>query len=212
MNVKGTAIRSRLEFIRGGSGPAALEATLASLPPEDRRALEVALPTSWIPVELVDQLDLEIVRQSGGIGVAREYGAFSARRNLSRVYRLFVDQAGGDPQALLEGLTTLHASFYDQGAMSTVGPEPGRCRVELDFAGHAARFRCQVSLGFVEEALHMLNVAELSVREESCQVRGALRCGFAVRWNPAAVQRARPAVPLDPVERATAHAGFVIPA
>jgi hypothetical protein len=183
VNIKGTAVRARLEFIRGGSGAAGLEATLAALPPEDRRALEVALPTSWIPVELVDRLDVEIAREGGGIAVAREYGGFSARRNLSRVYRLCVDQAGGDPQALLQGLATLHSSFYDEGRMQAVDSEPGCCRVEIDFAGQASRFRCQVALGFTEEALRMLNVRALQVREESCQMRGAPRCGFAVRWR-----------------------------
>jgi hypothetical protein len=189
VHIKGTAIRSRLEFVKAGAGPAGLESTLAALPAEDRHILEVALPTSWIPIEVVDRLDLEIARQSGGIDVAREYGAFSARRNLSRVYKLFIDQAQGDPLSLLEGLASLHSSFYDKGGMRVEDPQTGCCRVQLDFVGAAARFRCQVSRGFLEEALRMLNVGGLQVREESCQVWGAHRCSLAFQWSPVAEPR-----------------------
>lgn len=189
MNVKGTAIRSRLDFLRETCGPEGLEKVLAALPAEDRRALEGALPTSWIPVELVDRLDLEIVRQGGGLHPAREYGAFSARRNLTRVYKVFLDQAAGDPQLLLQSLVPLHASFYDEGSMCLQDAERGSCGIELDFAGRAARFRCQVSLGFVEQALRMLDVRDLQIQETGCQTRGSARCAFSVRWSPDATLR-----------------------
>lgn len=197
MNVKGTAIRSRLEFLRESAGADVLERVLEGLPGDDRRTLEKALPTSWIPVELVDRLDLEIVRRGGGLHLAREYGAFSARRNLTRVYRVFLDQAAGDPQLLLESLVPLHSSFYDEGGMQVRDPERGACRIEIDFAGSVARFRCQVALGFVEEALRMLDVQDLHVQETACQTRGAARCAFAVRWKPDTT--IRPAVRADGV-------------
>lgn len=189
VNVKGTAVRSRLEFLRETLGPDGLKALLAVFPEEQRWALAAALPASWVPVELVDRLDLEVVRRGGGLQLAREYGAFSARRNLTNVYQAFLDQAAGDPQQLLENLASLHRSFYDEGGMRLRDQQRGSCRIELDFAGRAARFRCQVSLGFVEEALRMIDAEVLQLQEAGCQTRGEARCAFAVRWNPDATMR-----------------------
>jgi len=193
VNIKGTAIRSRLEFLRETFGPDGLRTILATFPEEDRWALAAALPNSWIPVELLDRLDLEIVRQGGGLQLARDCGAFSARRNLTGVYEDYLDRAANDPQRLVENLAALHQSFYDEGGMRVRDQERGSCRIELDFAGRAARFRCQVSLGFVEEALRMIDAQDLHVEEAGCQTWGASQCAFVVRWHPDATLR--PSVP-----------------
>lgn len=101
--------------------------------------------------------------------------------------------AEGDPQRLVESLAALHRGFYDAGSMRLRDQKRGSCRIEIDFAGRAARFRCQVGPGFVEEALRMIDAQNLRVQETGCQSRGAARCGFAVRWNPDATLR--PSVP-----------------
>lgn len=193
VNVKGTAVRSRLEFLRETLGLDGLQAVLEAFPEEERWALAAALPSAWVPVELLDRLDLEIVRHGGGLQLASEYGAFSARRHLTNVYEAFFDQAEGEPRRLVEGLAALHRSFYDEGGMRVRDQKRGSCRIELDFAGRAARFRCQVSRGFVEEALRMIEAQDLRVQETGCQTRGDAHCAFAVRWNPDATMR--PSVP-----------------
>lgn len=185
MRVKGTSIRSRLEFLQQRYGDEAGESVLAGLDADDRAAVEKTLAASWVPFALLNRLDAAIVGGPGGQDqqVARDIGVFSAERNLSTVYRMFVDQAGGDPAALLEGLATLHSNFYDWGAMRVVRLGPGECRVEVDYEGAASRTNCLTAVGFYSEALRRLGVEDAAVRETSCQAEGAELCTYEVRWR-----------------------------
>lgn len=187
VKVKGTSIRSRLEFLQQRWGEEARDGVLAGLDAVDRAAVENTLAASWVPFALLNRLDAAIVSGPGGgdLQVARDIGAYSAERNLSTVYRMFVDQARGDPAALLENLATLHGSFYDWGSMRAIRLGRGECRVEVEYAGAASRTNCLTAVGFYTEALRRLGVEEAEVRETECQAEGGTLCAYDVRWRAA---------------------------
>ena len=64
--VKGSVLRSRLDFVRDQGGEDALARVLESLSPEDQKALHNVIPVAWLPFEIGKRLDDAIVRVLGG--------------------------------------------------------------------------------------------------------------------------------------------------
>jgi hypothetical protein len=187
VRVKGTLLKTRLDFVIERFGPDAPETVLSRLGDEDRQIARAALSGSWVPFTLLDRIDETIVRElgSGDLSLCREIGAFSARRNLATVYSMFVDQAQGDPQRLMEGLSSLHSTFYDWGGMRAVAAGTGLCQVEVDYGSGATRANCLTAVGFYAEALTRLGVRGAQVTEKACQASGAPVCVFEVAWSAA---------------------------
>jgi hypothetical protein len=185
MRVKGTMLRSRLDFVRERFGPEAPRAVLGALSEEERRLVQSALPASWLPFSLVNHLDDEIVRRygDGNAEMCRDMGAFAAHRSLATVYRVFVEQAGGDPHRLMEGMSRLHSTFYDWGTMRASRAGERLCRVESDYKGRATRANCLSSVGFYGEALRQLAVRGAQVLERACQASGSPLCVYEVAWE-----------------------------
>lgn len=185
MKVKGTTLRSRLDFLRERFGEDSVATVLDGLDPEHRRAVESALPGSWLDSSIIDRLDREIIDRFGGgrDKLAREFGAFSARKNLTTLYKIFIEQAQGDPHELFENLANLHRNFYDAGSMSVARLDERSSSVEVDYEGAATRPNCLTALGFYSTALELIGVEQASVEERACQVDGAKLCRFEIRWG-----------------------------
>lgn len=189
MNVKASLIRTRLDYLAQRFGSAAPGRLLHHLTAVDRVACERALPVSWVPFALIMRVDHAILAlfHAGRLEGAVDIGAFSARRNLTTLYRIFVEQAGRDPQRLLEALAQLHGTFYDWGTSRVVRVAPGLARMEADYCGAAERINCQTARGFYSEALRVIDVPGVRARETACQVDGAPQCLVELHWSvPAA--------------------------
>jgi hypothetical protein len=185
MRVKATMLRTRLDFLAERFGPEGVDTVLGALTDEERRTLHSVLPSSWLPFALLNRLDDVIVRRLGGgnVEVIQEAGAFSARRNLTSIYKVFVDQAQGDPLRLMESLCGMHATFYDWGGMKIQPLDDGGCRMETDYSAGASRTNCLSAVGFYSEALRQLQLKAVRVEEQQCQVTGAPLCVYAVSWE-----------------------------
>jgi hypothetical protein len=185
VQVKATMLRTRLDFLGERFGPDALRSVLEALPEDDRKTLHAVLPSSWVPFTLLNRLDDVIVRKLGGgqTGVIEQAGAYSALKNLTSIYKIFVDQARGDPQSLMESLSGMHATFYDWGGMRAHAVSPERCRMEMDYLGSASRTNCRSAIGFYSEALRQLHLKAVRVEETTCQADGASLCVYDVAWE-----------------------------
>ena len=185
MRVKATMLRTRLDFLAERFGAPGVDTVLGALGEEEARTLHSVLPSSWLPFSLLNRLDDVIVRKLGGghTELIREAGAFSARRNLTSIYKVFVDQAQGDPLRLMESLSGMHATFYDWGGMKIHAIDGRSCRMETDYLGGAARTNCLSAIGFYSEALRQLQLKSVRVEEQQCQVTGAPLCVYEVSWE-----------------------------
>lgn len=184
LNVKASLVRTRLAYLTQRFGSEAPERLLSVLAPEDRKACERALPASWVPFALIVRIDAAILAlfHGGRSEGAVELGAFSARRNLTTLYSLFVQQAQRDPQRLLESLAQLHGAFYDWGWSRASCVASGVARMEADYQGAATRINCGTALGFYSEALRVIDVPGVQACEMACQVDGAPHCVIELRW------------------------------
>lgn len=185
MRVKGSLLKTRWEFLADRLGPEAPRAVLEGLSDGDRALAERALPASWVPFELLTRIDEAIVSRCGGgqVGICVEIGAFSARRNLGTLYRIFLDQARRDPFALLEQLALLHGTLYDWGDSQVQRLTGTSCLMQADYQGRATRLNCLTALGFYRESLCLIGSASVEADELTCAAHGDPRCTIEVRWQ-----------------------------
>lgn len=185
MRVKGSLLKTRWEFLHEHHGPDAQRRVLDLLPEPERRQAETALSGSWIPFALATQVDEAIVACFGGgqAAICSEIGAYSARRNLATLYRVFVEQAQHDPLRLLEQLALLHGTLYDWGSSQATRLDDSGCVMEADYGGAATRLNCLSAVGFYREALCLLKLGEVTATERGCQAEGAARCAVELRWR-----------------------------
>ncbi len=187
MNVKGSLLKTRWEFLEQRQPPGARARVLAALPPEQSRAAASALSASWIPFHLVTKVDEIIVTQCGAddVRLCVEIGAFSARRNLTSLYHVFMEQAGGDPFRLLEHLAMLHGTLYDWGFSRAQRLGAHECMMEAEYGGGARRTNCLTALGFYREALRLIEVPGVLAEERACQAAGDPLCSVHLTWQAA---------------------------
>ncbi len=115
--------------------------------------------------------------------LAREFGAFSAKKNLTSLYKIFIEQAQGDPHSLFENLSNLHRSFYDSGSMQALRTGDRTTSIEVDYEGSATRPNCLTAVGFYSTALELIGVTGAGVEERACQAEGAKLCRFEIHWD-----------------------------
>ncbi len=186
-HTKGSVLKSRFELMRQrGGSEGAVDALLAALSVEEARLARTALSGSWIPFDLVNHFDEQIVARLGGdLAVCEQIGALSARLNLPTLYHAFVDQSERDPFRLLEHIAMLHTTIYDFGWSRARRLSPSECLMEADYATAATRVNCVGALGFYREALRVIEVEGVTAVEQGCQATGAPLCSIRLAWTPA---------------------------
>lgn len=90
--VKGAMVRAHLQFIREQLGEPALALTLKALPLAVAAEVQGILASTWCTFESLVVLDRTIARVAGRDEreLMRELGRYSARINLSTIYRAFI--------------------------------------------------------------------------------------------------------------------------
>ncbi|HSO22056.1 MAG TPA: hypothetical protein VLT81_04060, partial [Chondromyces sp.] len=113
--IKGSVLKSRLAFVSEQGGEEALARVLASLPPDDQKALNSVMPVAWLPFEIGRRLDDAIVQVLGGgsLSYFERLGEASAEKNLGTVHAAFL--APGDPHAFLAKAPQIYRMYYQVG-------------------------------------------------------------------------------------------------
>ncbi len=181
--VKGTVLKSRLAFAAEHAGKEGVERVLASLGPDDRRALSVILPVQWYPFELGRRLDDAMVQVLGG-GHAEFFerlGEASAERNLTTFHKAFLTP--GDPHAFLAKAPTIYGLYYETGRREyrRTGDRAG------ELVTHDAETfsvpDCLTVVGWYRKALDLCGARGVRVVEQECRARGGEVCRYGVSWE-----------------------------
>jgi len=183
-NVKGSAVDSRLDFVREIADDAALNRVLDRMSrPHRERIEEGVLASAWVPFELFTELNVAIDAElgEGDLKLVREMGRFSARSNLPTVYRIFLRM--GSVHFVLRKASRLWRVHYDSGQLTheELGDDAGRLTVEGFAAPHRAH--CLSVLGWVEGAIELTGSTPVEAREERCRCHGQDECRFYARWE-----------------------------
>jgi hypothetical protein len=183
-NVKGSALASRLLWVRLGHGEAGLErleaAASESLAPVLANGVAMA---RWYPfsqfVELIELIDRLFGK--GDLGLVKELGKFGADANLKTVYRMFYKL--GTVRWILGRAARLWGAHYDSGEMQIVEDMPGMGMLEIVGFDTPHRIHCMSVAGWAEKSVEISGGKDAKVEEVACRARGDDRCLLKITWK-----------------------------
>ncbi len=184
VNVKGSALVSRLAWLRLHHGDEGLTRVMAN----GSKALGYVASgrlakAEWYPFTIFCELNEVIDRTygSGDLALVRELGRNSAEANLTTIYRLFLQV--GSPKWTLERAARLWNLYYDSGKLVVSGARSNAVRAEIIGFATPHRVHCVAVLGWMERALELAGAKRLVIDETTCRARGESACVFESRWS-----------------------------
>lgn len=181
--VKGTIVRSHLEWARQKLGDACAKDIAARLDGESAALLgDGILESQWIPFRALVAIDRAIAELAGGnpAQVWEELGRYSARSNLTTTYKAF---ARSGPESFLRHEARQRLQFLDFGQAQVESSLPRRFRVIISDAKCFSPVFCHSALGYYRQALELMGVPDVKVTHPQCQCRGDRHCLFEIAWN-----------------------------
>ena len=184
MEIKGSILESRLQFVKERFGEQAVERVISSLPATDQSTLRNPInKDGWYHFQLAQNLDDAIV-QVIGKGDARlfeEMGAASAQQNLSGTQKFYLDL--GNPQGFMLRAPLIYHVYYDKGwrDYKPTGPTTGVMTTYEAETYSAAD--CMTVMGWYKQALKMCGANDAVIVEETCRARGGDCCRYLVSWR-----------------------------
>ena len=180
--VKGTMLRAHLSWAANRFGPGFEVVKQGLSAPALAVLSRPVLPTDWVPVSVLFELDRAIAAAAGGDPAETwlALGRHSAALNLTGVYKGFIS---GEPHRFFERMTVLHHQFqtFGRSVYERLGDSSGRVRIESPTV--YSPVYCISGRGYYEEALRLLHApGPVLVRDSACAASGAASCVFELSW------------------------------
>lgn len=166
--MKGTILKSRVDFMKDRFGPGALDRILPKLRGPTKEVMsrpDRIRATGWYDFSVNRELDEAIcqVLAGGDTSVYQEMGAFSNKfqgdRSTVDIYT--------NPWKFLEMHCLLFPRFWKPGRMELIRVGEGEAYVRF----HEVRStwaNCQTNMGFIKRGLNMCGAEEVKVEETQC--------------------------------------------
>ena len=183
-NVKGSAIASRILWVRLHYGEEGIERVTRVVSPALGEVLAAgAVMSRWYAYDLFIELNLALDRTfgSGDMSLIRALGRHGADANLTTIYRLFYKV--GTVKWLLARASRLWGLHYDSGTLH-VDSYPGH-EAALRIEGFAEPHRalCLSVQGWSERSVELSGGTSVRSEETACRTRGAPHCRFLLSWS-----------------------------
>lgn len=181
--IKGSILKSRLEFIRKEFGEAGLSRIMDTLPEEDQKILGRLVTVAWVDFAVGRRLDDAIVKEIGGgsTRVFERLGEASAEVNLATLHSAFL--APGDPQAFLAKAPQIYRLYYDVGWREYQATGEREGVLTTHDAETFSKPDCLTVVGWYRKALEMCGAKNVRIMEEECRATGGHVCKYRVTWS-----------------------------
>ncbi|HET8649083.1 MAG TPA: DUF2378 family protein [Gemmatimonadales bacterium] len=180
--IKGAVLKSRLAFAEEHFGRDGVKRMLASLPPDDQRALRLVFTANWYPFELGKRLDDAIVQVlgEGRPDYFERLGEASAQKNLTSLHDGYLTS---DPHSFLEKAPAIYRLYYETGhrEYTRVGEREG-VLTTYDAETFSAP-DCMTVVGWYRRALQLCGAQGIQITEEECRANGGKVCRYRIRWS-----------------------------
>lgn len=186
VNVKGTAIAGRRQYVMRHHGEDKLRAVLAQL--KDREAahrIETGgvLKSTWYPFSLFIDLT-ETIDRVIGKGDGRLYRAMAAQTaedDLSTVYKVFFKFL--QPLYIFNKASQVWTSYYTSGKLQTTQLAPATVELEIVNFETPHWAHCESVLGWAERSIQLTGVKNVRAEHVECRGKGAAHCRMRVFWK-----------------------------
>ena len=183
-NVKGSALASRLLWVRINQGQQGIERLRSRCSGELADLLEHgAIMSKWYPFNHFVELNVLIdeVFGKGDLSLIRDLGRHGADANLTTIYRLFYKV--GTVKWILARASRLWGLHYDSGSL-VMDSQPGKVvlgTIEEFEAPH--RVHCLAVQAWAERSVELSGGREVVISELGCRASGDGSCCFRLEWT-----------------------------
>ena len=182
MKVKGGALLSRLNFIRGERGEDGVKRVIARLSPDEQKAISQLLTGGWYPFALNEHLDAAVAAEMGiGDRVFVLMGEKSADQNLAGAHRALVCE--GDPHGLLRRAPQIYQMYYDSGRRTYESLGEKKVVIRTYDAPPTSKNDCLTVVGWHKRAIEMCGGKNARVVETKCRASGGDICEYVCEWT-----------------------------
>ncbi len=182
--VTGMTILARLRFVDERLGPEGAKRVLASLPPEDQKALAgIVLPVGRYPLTMNGRLDSAIARALDAANprrVFRTLGRSSAELNFQQFHAGLA--AANDPHVVMSRIGAMRRLYYGEGEFSYDKTGPASARIVVRGMATVTTPDCESTAGFYEGAIARSGGRNAVVRHR-CRLEGEADCLFDCSWE-----------------------------
>lgn len=182
---KANAIFTTLDYLNIRYGKERTASVLSHLASENREAIENAILSSWLPIEVVGDLLNGIKTEFGGeLGAEANFviGLEAAKISYSTVYKIMFRL--GNPGFIIRRAAGLYSTFLSQGTLDVVESEKGRLRLQLsDFSYINQEYCAQRLRGFMQATLELSGCTITESSHPVCRSDGAEHCEFLYTWQ-----------------------------
>jgi uncharacterized protein (TIGR02265 family) len=181
--IKGSVLKSRLQFVEDTAGKDAVKRVLGSLSEADRKALGLILTAQWYPFEIGKRLDEAIVSEVGGgrPDYFERLGEASADSNLATLHRSFLTK--GDAHAFLAKAPMIYRLYYDTGRREYQKTGDKSAQLVTHDAETFSAPDCLTIVGWHKRALQLCGIDDVKIVETECRARGGAVCRYDISWG-----------------------------
>jgi hypothetical protein len=180
---RGSTLRSTLEFLEHALPPAARDAVLTRLAPEDRALVEHAAVTDDVPYRVALALwrSADVALAPIDPQWAEHAGAEAIRVRGMQLYSGLLRKP--TPEEFLAQHISLFQRYYRPGDMKVAERAPGRATARLIGFEPGDRLFCRRLSGGWLAAITIAGGREPVVNHARCVMEGDLFCEWEVRWK-----------------------------
>lgn len=180
--VKGSMIRAHVEWVREHASREEAIELFEALSPEVRQQVATVLTGSWYEFSTLIAFDRAILSLLGrnDLRFLEQLGSFSARTNLSGVYRSFQRE---EVHEFFRRSAMLHRQFQDFGSVEY--EEDGDRAGMMRHRGYRSfsPLYCASAAGYYRECVARHGGWGVDVTELECHCTGASSCTFSITWQ-----------------------------
>lgn len=181
--VKGSAVTSRVRYVRERFGEAAYRRLREALSPANQALLDGrVLPHAWVPYDLFISINVEADRLfgKGDLALCFEMAKYGAEVNLPTLYRIFYRL--NTPQFIFKKAARLWEVHYDSGRLIPVSETENAMRIRIEELAKPHPAHCLSVLGWAVRSVELSGAAVTSFAEDLCRTRGDDACEMRVSW------------------------------
>lgn len=184
MKVKGSALRSTMNYLREHYTATQVQKILGRLTEDQRAAAEKpVLTSSWYDAALLYDLMRAMAAESSGDprDLYRTLGRQSCDDGLNTVYRVFFKV--GTPSFMLKFTIQVWSNYYSEGKMALVEGGQQAAYLRIEGARSVDEAMCYRVTGWLERALELSGARSIHMAHSSCVHTGSGACEWKAAWQ-----------------------------